>query len=450
MTLRFDQSLPRLVGVVGEIFGRDLLADAAIVREAAGRLSVILPTIVKPEALATAEAKLRVALGAYARPDRVIGDAESAGAERLLREAQEVFPVTVDGLKIRLLDRRVVGADWLRPPALSATGIPRIVFASLKGGVGRSTALCVLAAHLSRRGRRVLAIDFDLEAPGIGTMLLHDRELPRFGTLDYLVENGLSGIDDTFIADLEGGSILGSEGARVTVVPAIGRTTIDNPGDMLSKIARAYLEDFRADGSTATLSQQLQEMVERFETTGAYDAVLVDVRAGLHETTAAAMLALGGEVLLFGIDQPQTFVGYRLLMAHFARFTINAEDDWRERFRFVHAKASESSSKRAAADERFKALYNIVAPPPPAVPNIVEPLTEDDFEMVWDDDAEATVELQAFEAPAIVHISDDARYGDFDPVANIDLLSSQTYSSTFRELLEYADTIVDTGGPQEP
>ena len=88
----------------------------------------------------------------------------------------------------------------------SATGVPRIVFASLKGGVGRSTALCVLAAHFSRHGRRVLAVDFDLEAPGIGTMLLDEQELPPFGTLDYLVENGISGIDNAFVADLAGNS----------------------------------------------------------------------------------------------------------------------------------------------------------------------------------------------------------------------------------------------------
>ncbi|MXW35498.1 MAG: ParA family protein, partial [Chloroflexi bacterium] len=42
-------------------------------------------------------------------------------------------------------------------------------FYSLKGGVGRTMALVNTAVELVRRGRRVLAVDFDLEAPGLDT-----------------------------------------------------------------------------------------------------------------------------------------------------------------------------------------------------------------------------------------------------------------------------------------
>ena len=40
-------------------------------------------------------------------------------------------------------------------------------FYSFKGGVGRSMAMANVADILARRGLRVLAIDFDLEAPGL-------------------------------------------------------------------------------------------------------------------------------------------------------------------------------------------------------------------------------------------------------------------------------------------
>lgn len=42
-------------------------------------------------------------------------------------------------------------------------------FYSFKGGVGRSMALANVAVELANRGRRVLAVDFDLEAPGLDT-----------------------------------------------------------------------------------------------------------------------------------------------------------------------------------------------------------------------------------------------------------------------------------------
>ena len=40
-------------------------------------------------------------------------------------------------------------------------------FYSYKGGVGRSMAMANVADVLSRRGLKVLMIDFDLEAPGL-------------------------------------------------------------------------------------------------------------------------------------------------------------------------------------------------------------------------------------------------------------------------------------------
>src|ERR1041385_6770285 len=48
-----------------------------------------------------------------------------------------------------------------RPQGLICT------FYSYKGGVGRSMALANIALLLARRGKRVLAVDWDLEAPGL-------------------------------------------------------------------------------------------------------------------------------------------------------------------------------------------------------------------------------------------------------------------------------------------
>ncbi|MFJ6391283.1 KGGVGR-motif variant AAA ATPase [Streptomyces sp. NPDC091972] len=50
--------------------------------------------------------------------------------------------------------------------------LPAIVtFYSLRGGVGRTTALAAAARILSERGRRLLCVDMDLEAPGLATVL---------------------------------------------------------------------------------------------------------------------------------------------------------------------------------------------------------------------------------------------------------------------------------------
>jgi MinD-like ATPase involved in chromosome partitioning or flagellar assembly len=57
-----------------------------------------------------------------------------------------------------------------------------VTFYSFKGGTGRSMALVNVAAELVSRGRRVLIVDFDLEAPGLDTFPM---------TLDRPIDQGI-------------------------------------------------------------------------------------------------------------------------------------------------------------------------------------------------------------------------------------------------------------------
>ena len=66
------------------------------------------------------------------------------------------------------------------------SGMYIATFYSFKGGVGRSMALANVAVELAKRGRRVLVVDFDLEAPGLDTFdILRPREdVP--GIIDFV------------------------------------------------------------------------------------------------------------------------------------------------------------------------------------------------------------------------------------------------------------------------
>ena len=197
---------------------------------------------------------------------------------------------------IRYADRRIVGMDWLQTSAPSSAGPRRLVFGSLKGGVGRSTALAVLAADLSRTRKRVLAIDLDLEAPGIGFMLLPSSEdlaqdrRPRFGVVDYLLENGLGGIEDEDIYDFIGVSPF--HNSSIDVIPAVGRETDEHPGLMIAKLSRALVEHREAE-RVIPLAEQVHKMIERFAARADYDAILIDARAGMAEITAARFWVSG-------------------------------------------------------------------------------------------------------------------------------------------------------------
>lgn len=349
MPLRYDDALPTLVRVALE-FGVDLSSDDTIVlREASGRLGIAFSSRRRITGLAAA---LRDRLGAYALTEPVLPAVLFASIKA--RGPRDIPISMEDGTVewIRLVDRRIVGADWLSDLAPQAEGAPRLVFGSLKGGVGRSTALAVLAADLAAKGKRVLCVDLDVEAPGLGSMLLkrdtQDDRRPKYGVLDYLVENGLGGIEDEELADFIGVSHF-SDG-NIKVLPAVGRITDEHPENMIGKLARGLIEDVSGE-DRLSVAMQLRQMVDRFTTYNEYDAVLLDARAGLAEVTAGSWLGVGArKLLLFGTNQRQTFDGYRYVLSHLVR-TLGIPDpmddhDWRTRLMFVHSKAPSAGNGR--------------------------------------------------------------------------------------------------------
>ncbi len=441
MTIRFDDSLPALASVIETGFGNAALANGVAVRDITGRLAFVLPTEFEADLVERVGKLLQHALGPYARSDRLLITSTDFGAESLLK-APSALLVKVNDSNIRLIDRRLVGADWLRAPANKAPPPPRFVFASLKGGVGRSTALAITAAHLASAGKRVLAIDLDMEAPGLGSLLLDKGTLPEFGLIDALVENGLGPLDEAFLADLVGPSDLADRHGRIDVIPAFGQRSVKHPGDVLSKIARAYTEDIRPDGSLASILDQVAELVNHFSDPTRYDAILVDARAGLHETTATAILGLGAEVFLFGLDEPQTFQGYAALLGHLDRFAKPATDEvpeWLGRLSMIQGKAPADASAREAFADKCKQLFIDSGLETSTPLRAIEPRpAAGSFSNVpWDDDQSdedvLPKELRVFREP--VAILNNEQFMQFDPRQKRKLLSTDVYWSSYGEFL---------------
>jgi hypothetical protein len=445
----FDDSLPRLVEMVAAELGEEALAAGVVLRDATGRLAFFAGAALEDDAAKRLAARLLETLRPYARTDRVLATPSDFGAKEIL-EDPSALRCRVGQRTVRLVDRRLVGADWLRTPAVAAPPPPRFVFASLKGGVGRSTALSVAAAHLAAQGGRVLAVDLDLEAPGLGAFLLTRDTLPEFGALDALVENNLHDLDDGFFTDLVGPSSLAVRGGRIDVIPAFGRRSLEHPADILGKLARAYAEDIRADGSVATILDQVRELIDRFARAGSYDAILVDARAGLHETTASAVLGLGAEVLLFGLHEEQTFQGYSALLAHLARLVPPGVPvpEWVDRLTPVHAKAPADTAARAEFDQRWQALVRDYGPLATAKAASREvPVPEGFYKVPWNEqvpDEEVLPPEWSLLTPIAV-LRDD-RFDRFDPFRRRDLLAEEVYRSTFGAILKLIeDTVLPAG-----
>lgn len=422
--LRFDDALPAFVAWIDGVLGTSVCDAGVFLRDATGFLSFILP----PGAPAGSDGvKLQVddSLNAVTHSDFLVVRPDAPGVNSLLASV----PIVSENIgeadsprRIRLLDRRIVGEDWLsRPAPTPASGPPRLVFASMKGGVGRSTALAVLAADLAARGRKVLAIDLDLEAPGLGAMLLDENRKPAFGSLDWYVERAQGELDPEFFSHLVAPSALAGGAGLIDVVPATGRRSDECPANVLAKLARAYIDGLDSDGNSVTFLDRTAQLIERLTERTNYDAVLVDSRAGLNEATAAAILGLGADVLLFGVDTPQTFSALRYLFAHLSRFERHLQDDWLLRFKLVHAKASADPDSQARFRERgFDNFSEFLYPA--AAGNEVAEFTQDD-------DA-----APHFAWP----ILSSGEFQEFDPLAKPGQLSRAVYLRTFEEFLRPA------------
>ena len=156
MTIRFDNSLAVLARVIDTELGSDKLTCGVALRDTAGSLAFFAAEPLAPEVVERVSDALRQQLGDYARDDRVLAGCDDVGAERVLKDPNFMVADARD-YRIRLLDRRLVGADWLLAPAKPSPPPPRFVFASIKGGVGRSTAL----GRASTLAVVVISNDFD-------------------------------------------------------------------------------------------------------------------------------------------------------------------------------------------------------------------------------------------------------------------------------------------------
>lgn len=456
MQVLFDDALPILVDVLREWGGESFVEQGTVLRDATGRLSFFTTDCPSDHAPMEADAssverppaddelhldalgrRIVDRLGAYARKDRPVVYATEDGASPLLTSPERI-PVRVGERFCYLVDRRIVGTGWLAEPVAAATSGPRrVVFASLKGGVGRSTALTIVAADLARRGRNVLVIDLDLEAPGLGHLLLEEGRLPDYGVVDFLVEDGLGGVANDLLRMFVGTSQLtSSSGGVVDVMPAIGRKSEAAPENILAKLSRAMIEDVTEMG-TVSVGQQVSSMIDRIVALGSYDAVLIDSRAGLAELAAPAVIGLGATVLLFGTAQTQTIEGYRAL---FAALQLLAQRDaalgrsaeWRLALRPVYAKAS----LNAQASERFQ-------------DEIYELYSEYLYDAEPEDGAgDQLVSLRftqqdtsAPHTPLIIPFN--PAFVDFDPSRQPTQLTAAFYEQSFRPFVDAIDRILE-------
>lgn len=176
-----------------------------------------------------------------------------------------------------------------------------VTFYSFKGGVGRSMALVNVAFMLARAGRRVLAVDFDLEAPGLCSFAAFQQAQGRPGLVEFVhqyVATDEAPAVDGYITACE------LDGVPIWLMPA-GRHREPSYSARLNEIDWKALYDEREG---FLLMEDLKQQWAEYEGLG-FDYVLVDSRTGHTDVGGICTRQLPDAVVVMFVPTPQNVEG---------------------------------------------------------------------------------------------------------------------------------------------
>jgi cellulose biosynthesis protein BcsQ len=185
--------------------------------------------------------------------------------------------------------------------------LPRTVtFYSFKGGVGRTTALTHVAWILAMGGRKVVAVDLDLEAPGLSTAF-NLQPQPKYGIVDYFYERSYlpEGIKASIsITEIFGEVRIPNAKGRLFVVPA-GCLSLD----YISKVDDLHANTI-IDGDQNLWTVFKREIYEQLKP----DVILIDSRTGINQWGALSLIQAADDAVIFLFPNEQNKQGIKLLL----------------------------------------------------------------------------------------------------------------------------------------
>ena len=198
-----------------------------------------------------------------------------------------------------------------------------VVFYSYKGGTGRTLTLANIAWFAAGIGKRVVAIDMDLEAPGLTYKLLRGdqaglRNRGLVGCLLDTVHGAEVPVDlGEYLIDvaLDPGEITAPDaGGWLKLMPA---GVVPSP-NYFGDLRRLALDARTADG---TATELLRALTDRLQQDFDPDLLLIDARTGITNTNTLVLSELADHVFAFSLDLPEQLDGVRMVLRSLAPLT---------------------------------------------------------------------------------------------------------------------------------
>lgn len=192
-------------------------------------------------------------------------------------------------------------------------------FYSFKGGVGRTMALVNVAVELAQRGKRVVAVDFDLEAPGLDTFDLGRPTDTSPGIVDfvetYLANDRAPDAEDFLFRSPS----LGRKGGCLWVMPSGSHD--ERYARRLAALDWHGLYD-HFDGYLL-----FEDLKAQWRNTFEADYVLIDSRTGHTDVGGICTRQLPDAVVLLFFPNQQNLRGLKKIVHDIRAEPTRAEED---------------------------------------------------------------------------------------------------------------------------
>jgi MinD-like ATPase involved in chromosome partitioning or flagellar assembly len=184
-----------------------------------------------------------------------------------------------------------------------------VAFYSYKGGVGRTLLVANTAQFLALSGRRVVALDLDLEAPGLHHKLWNPTAVTTRGAVDELLaalegeQRDRSLRDAAIEVQLPSGS-----GGSLFLIPA-GSAPSPAYWAALERLNHALRAHRRNGGLPEAVLELQARIAEEFDP----EYLLIDSRTGITELGGLATSLLADRVICLMTTSPESVEGIRVV-----------------------------------------------------------------------------------------------------------------------------------------
>ena len=315
--IHYDEASRAIASIAASLLERVWLERVAVVDDLFGSFHLLLWLRAGADGKAlegewpAIEARLHQECGGFWTGRRfVTSDAAPSSDHELCQRAWSAGERWPDfGERFRYVDRHRSRTSWFMPLGAPAMGrepgasrpAPTVAFYSFKGGMGRTTAAANYVLQLARAGKKVAAVDLDLDAPGLGRLLSTERGgAPNpWGTVDFLLEHQREYPISEYRHVCDRSELVGEQ--PVDVFP-VGK--ID--GAYLRKLAKI---DFDIHEGETMQEHPVGLLLARIRVELQPDLIVVDCRAGLSPISGFMLSPLADVHVLFSTASDQALDG---------------------------------------------------------------------------------------------------------------------------------------------